>query len=106
MSLSVIFLFWDPLQSGLYLLAAQGSGEPAGRKGTSGRGPWAPRQCFSSAGCAPNVPRHVEGRPGKSPSNQSVTSGQAFDMLLLAIPCNEENRDNTDESLILLILSK
>lgn len=54
----------------------------------------------------PAVLRHVVGRPGKSPSNQPVTFGQAFDILLLAVPGNEENGDNTDESLILLIPAK
>lgn len=41
-----------------------------------------------------------------NPSRQPVTFGQAFDILLLAVPCNEGNQDNTDESLLLLIPSK
>ena len=57
-------------------------------------------------GGTPAVQRHVAGRPGEAPSPQPVTSGQAFDILLSAVPGNEENWDNSDESLILLIPAK
>ena len=53
----------------------------------------------------PVVLRHVEGMLG-TPQASPVTSEQAFDILLLAVPGNEENWDNTDETLIHLEPSK
>lgn len=75
--------------------------------GPSGRG------ALWEGGCGQGS--SIAGRPLSSgmweadlgnPSRQPVTFGQAFDILLLAAPCNEGNRDNTDESLLFLIPSK
>lgn len=96
------FLFWDPPQVGSIFQLLQDLG------GDLGEGPALWEELLHTAPCTAGrllSSGMCEADLG-NPSRQPVTSGRAFDILLLAVPCNEGNQDNTDESLLLFIPSK
>lgn len=97
LSFNVLLLSEDPIVCGLKNLGC-------GRKRRCFWEGWGAVDRISPAGpCGPQAGGRQAWEP---PSHQPVTAGLGFDILLWAVPGNEENWINTGESLLLLIPSK
>lgn len=95
------FLFWDPPQVGsIFQLLQDLGGDLDG-----GQALWEGLPHAASCTAGRLLSSGMWEADLGNPSRPPATSGQAFDILLLAVPCNEGNQDNTDESLLLLIPS-